>query len=97
MIPDGTYTAVVDRIEDSLATLEVDGDEELYGLIVDEHDLPEPARRADAVLQIELVDETLVGVDYDEALSETRSEQAQNRFDALSQRPPREDDSGETR
>ncbi|WP_436909059.1 DUF3006 domain-containing protein [Halosimplex marinum] len=97
MIPDGTYTAVVDRIEDSLATLEVDGDDELYALTVDEQDLPDPARHADAILQIELVDETLVGVDYDEQATEDRSAQAQDRFDRLSQRPPRDDESDGSR
>jgi len=93
MIPDGTYTAVVDRIEDSLATLEVDGDDELYSLTVEEHELPDPARHADAILDIEIIDETLLGVDYDEAATEARKAQAQDRFDKLSQRPPRDDDS----
>jgi hypothetical protein len=97
MIPDGTYTAVVDRIEDSLATLEVNGDDELYSLTVDEHDLPESARHADAVLETEIVEEALVGVDYNEAATEERKTQAQDRFDKLSQRPPRDDDSDNPR
>ncbi|ELZ20865.1 hypothetical protein C475_19738 [Halosimplex carlsbadense 2-9-1] len=97
MIPDGTYTAVVDRIEDSLATLEVDGEDELYELTVDERDLPGPAGHADAILEIALVDGTLVGVDYDRQATEERNRQAQDRFDQLSQRPPRDDDADDSR
>ncbi|WP_436932432.1 DUF3006 domain-containing protein [Halosimplex halobium] len=97
MIPDGTYTAVVDRIEDSLATLEVDGGDELYDLTVDEHELPDPARHADAIVELEVVDETLVGVAYDEQTTAERKERAQDRFDTLSKRPPRDDDPDESR
>lgn len=93
MIPDGSYTAVVDRIEDTLATLVVEDDgEHAYNLVVGEEELPEVARHADAVLDIELADEELLDVAYDEGETAERREQAQNRFDRLSERPPRDED-----
>ncbi|MFC7138472.1 DUF3006 domain-containing protein [Halosimplex aquaticum] len=92
MIPDGTYTAVVDRIEDTLATLQLEGDDDLYNLVIGEEELPEPARHADAILDVELEDEELVRADYDEAETEARRDKAQSRFDRLSERPPRDDE-----
>lgn len=108
MIPDGRYTAVVDRIEDGLATLELtpvadsdeaaaDADHERYGLDVSETELPDAARRANALLEVELVDEELVAVEFDPEATEERETQAQNRFDRLSSRPPRDEDSDAAR
>jgi len=91
MIPDGTYTAVVDRIEDSLATVQVEGDDDLYDFVVDEGELPREARHANAVLHVEVTDEELTDVAYDETETRGRTEQAQNRFDSLSKRPRRDD------
>ncbi|WP_415380532.1 DUF3006 domain-containing protein [Halosimplex sp. TS25] len=91
MIPDGTYTAVVDRIEDTLATLQLEDNDDLYNLVVGEEELPEPARHADAILDVELEDDELVRVEYDEAETEARSDEAQRRFDRLSERPSRDD------
>ncbi|WP_276258968.1 DUF3006 domain-containing protein [Haloglomus litoreum] len=92
MIPDGTYTAVLDRFEDDLAVLEVAGEDERYELAVDQHDLPQPAQHADAVLEIEVADGALVDADYKPAESEQRIDDAQDRFDRLSKRPPSDDD-----
>ncbi|WP_276260573.1 DUF3006 domain-containing protein [Haloglomus litoreum] len=92
MIPDGTYTAVLDRFEDELAVLEVSGEDERYELAVDQHDLPQPARHADAVLEIEVADGALVDADYKPVESEQRIDDAQDRFDRLSKRPPSDDD-----
>ena len=92
MIPDGHYTAVVDRIEDALATLEVSGDDDRYSLVVDEETLPDAARHADAVLQITLVNDELAAVEYDPDETERRAETAQRRFDRLADRPPDGDD-----
>lgn len=88
MIPDGTYTAVLDRFEDSDPVLELSGESGRYELAVDHRDLPPPARHTDAVLEVEVVDERLVKVDYKPAESEQRLDDAQNRFDRLSKRPP---------
>ncbi|WP_123536882.1 DUF3006 domain-containing protein [Halosimplex salinum] len=95
MIPDGNYTAVVDRIEDGLATLEVTDEEETdrYELVVDPEELPESGRHADAVLRVELDDGDLVDAAYDESETEERADAAQSRFDRLSERR-RGDDTG---
>lgn len=94
MIPDGSYTAVVDRVEDGLATLEVDGETDRYELVVDSEALPESARHADAIVHVELADGDLVDAEYDELESEERRERGQNRFDRLSKRRRSDDDSG---
>jgi len=92
MIPDGEYTAVVDRIEDTLATLELsDDDGERYTLVVDENELPTDARHADAILAVTLVDEELVEAAYQPADTAARKHDAQDRFDRLSRRAPQDD------
>lgn len=91
MIPDGTYTAVVDRIEDGHAILEVDGDDERYELVVDPATLPENGRRQNAVLHVDLVDESIVECEFDASATESRQSSAQDRFDRLSSRPPNDD------
>jgi hypothetical protein len=88
MIPDGTYTAVLDRFEDSDPVLELSGDDGRYELFVEQQDLPQPARHTDAVLEVELIDGQLVRAEYKPAESEQRLDEAQNRFDRLSKRPP---------
>lgn len=93
MIPDGTYTAVVDRFENSDPVLEVSGDGERYELAVEQQALPQPARHVDAVLEIEVIDGELTGADYKPDESEERLDDAQSRFDRLSKRPPKDDDS----
>lgn len=94
MIPDGTYTAVVDRIEDTLATLQLESDgNDVYNLVVGEEELPEPARHADAVLEVQLADQELVAATYDEQETKARKKQAQDRFDRLSERPTKREDS----
>ncbi len=96
MIPDGTYTAVVDRIEDGLAAVEVTTDEQRHELLVSVGELPAEARQADAVLEIEVRDEDLVAARYDPAATEDRTDRAQSRFDQLSRRPPDHDTDGST-
>jgi hypothetical protein len=88
MIPDGTYTAVIDRIEDGLAALEVTTDERRHELLVQPGELPSEARKADAVLEIEIRSGDVVEMQYDPESTEDRKERAQSRFDRLSQRAP---------
>jgi hypothetical protein len=88
MIPDGTYTAVVDRIEDGLVAMEVTTDEQRHELLVSVGELPAEARQADAVLEIEVRDGDPVAARYDPAATEDRADKAQSRFDQLSRRPP---------
>lgn len=96
MIPDGTYEAVVDRVEDGLATLELDDGTSRHELVVDPGDLPPPARRADAVLSVEIADGDLIDATYDEAATEDRAAAAQDRFDRLSRRLPRDGGGGDS-
>ncbi|MDG5777869.1 DUF3006 family protein [Haloarculaceae archaeon H-GB2-1] len=91
--PDGSYTAVVDRIEESLAVLQVEGTEELYELVVEETVLPADGCRQDAVLQVTLRDGALVEATYLDAETQARSDAAQNRFDRLSTRLSEDDES----
>lgn len=89
MIPDGSYTAVVDEFEGSLARLELEAeDEELYELVVERDELPTDGRQTGAVIEVEVVDETLVTAEYKPDESRRRRQQAQSRFDNLSKRPP---------
>ncbi|MCU4802642.1 DUF3006 domain-containing protein [Halobacteria archaeon HArc-gm2] len=93
MPSDGTYTAVVDRFEEDLAVLLLEADGDTVGeVVVDEAALPADGRHVDAVLAVELEDDELVEVTYTEAETDERSDQAQSRFDSLSQRPPSGDD-----
>ncbi|WP_336329494.1 DUF3006 domain-containing protein [Haloarcula sp. CGMCC 1.2071] len=92
MLPDGTHTAVVDRIEDGIATLEVDAADGLYGLEIEAAELPTEAQTADAVLEITVEDSALASVTYEPDETTDRGSEAQRRFDRLSKRPPRDGD-----
>ncbi|QLH77244.1 DUF3006 domain-containing protein [Halosimplex rubrum] len=94
-LDDGTYTAVVDSVEDGFATVffERDGDE-VGNAVVESSDLPESARHADAILSVDIEGGTVASYDYDPERTESRNEAAQNRFDQLSSRPPSAEDSG---
>ncbi|WP_254840157.1 DUF3006 domain-containing protein [Natronomonas marina] len=95
MIPDGTYTAVLDRIEDGVATLLLEEDgEDAHQLDVDPSVLPADARHSDAVLTVEIDDGELVATSYEPEETDERQESAQSRFDRLSERAPRDDESG---
>ena len=89
----GTYTAVIDSIEDGLATVffEQDG-KEVGNAVVAASVLPEDGRHADAILSV-TVDSTVVEWHYEPETTEARKEAAQDRFDRLSNRAPSDDDS----
>ena len=93
-LDDGRYTAVVDSIEDGLATIffERDG-EEVDDAIINARRLPDDGRHADAVFTVDVAGAEIVQMDYIPEEAETRKQDAQDRFDRLSSRPPREDDS----
>jgi hypothetical protein len=88
-LQDGEYTAVVDSIEDGLASVffERDG-ESLGGDVIDAAALPEAAQEADAILHVTVEDGECTEWEYDPETTEERAEAAQSRFDRLSQRPP---------
>lgn len=92
MIPDGEYSAVVDRIEDGLAAIEVETTDGVAELLVEPAALPDPARKADAILRIQIADGSLTEAVYLPDETESRNQEAQSRFDRLSQRPPEQGD-----
>lgn len=92
-LSDGEYTAVVDSVEDGLATVffERDG-EEAGNALVKASRLPADARHADAVLSVTLDDGQIASASYDPEQTATRGEAAQDRFDRLSKRPPSDEE-----
>ena len=91
-IPDGAYTAVVDTVEDGLATVFFERDDEAVGdAVIDAETLPEEGRRADAILDVDIEDGRIATATYDPERTAARSEAAQDRFDRLSSRPPKDD------
>lgn len=93
-LSDGEYTAVVDSIEDGLATVffERDG-EEVGNAVLDPTQLPDGGRHADAIFSVTIVNGEIGTATYDPSQTTNRSEKAQDRFDRLSKRPPSEDNS----
>lgn len=104
-VPDGTYRAVVDRIEGGLVALELTAENERVGpsangerrsrtweLLVPPDELPVAARQADAVLTVTVADGSLSSASHDPDATESRAETARERFDRLSERPPNADD-----
>jgi len=89
MIPDGQYTAVVDRIEGGYATilLEEDG-EDAHELVVYPEALPSDSRHSDAILTVKITDGELAEAKYRPDETGARQESSQSRFDRLSERPP---------
>lgn len=93
MVDDGSYTAVLDRIEATeedrrLAVLLLEADGEQVGdTVVPVESLPEAARDPDAVLDVELADGEVVAASFREDETERRADDAQARFDRLSRRP----------
>lgn len=90
-LPDGTHTAVVDRLEDELAALEVTTEAERFELNLEVARLPSEARHADAVLTLTVEDGALTDISYDADETVERRERSQSRFDRLSSRPPDDD------
>jgi len=93
VIPDGTYRAIVDRLERGRAVLEVhEPDDSLSELTVDVTRLPPEGRQPDAVLDVTVADGALRTLTYDASATGERRDRAQRRFDDLAERPPDSDD-----
>jgi hypothetical protein len=92
-LPDGAYTAVVDAIEDGLATVffEQEGVEK-GNAVVNVEILPESGQHADAILSVTIEDGTIQTATYEPEQTADRQTTAQDRFDSLSERPPSKDD-----
>lgn len=88
-LPDGTYTAVVDSVEDGLATVffERDGDE-VAAEMIDADRLPASARHGDAVLSVTVESGDAVDWTYHPDETDARQSAAQDRFDRLASRQP---------
>ena len=69
---------------------EQDG-EEVGDAVLDADTLPTEARHADAILSVDVADGTLTQVTYEPDQTDSRKQAAQDRFDRLSSRPPRDD------
>ena len=93
-LPDGEYTAIVDSIEDGLATVFFEQDaEEVGNAVIDPDELPSDGQHADAILKVEVRDDTIFSAEYQPNRTEALSSTAQERFDRLSKRPPSDSDS----
>jgi hypothetical protein len=92
-LPNGAYTAVVDTIEDGLATVffEQEGVEK-GNAIVDADTLPESGQHADAILSVTIEDGTIQTATYEPEQTADRQATAQDRFDSLSERSPSKHD-----
>lgn len=97
MISDGEYVAVVDRFEGDLAVVLVEDEgETIAEVAVPKSKLPEDGCHQDAILAVVVQDGDLVDASYDETETERRSTEAQDRFDRLAERPPRDDEDHES-
>ena len=86
-LADGTYTVVVDAIEDGQARLFIEQDgEEVGDAVVSASQLPEDGRHADAILRVTIASGELVELRYPPDETTERASAAQRRFDALSDR-----------
>ncbi|WP_256301566.1 DUF3006 domain-containing protein [Haloarchaeobius salinus] len=85
-----TYTAVLDRFEESTAVLLLEQDgEQVDEISVARGMLPKAGRHQDAIFELEISDET-VSIRYREQDTEQRRADAQSRFDRLSSELPDE-------
>jgi hypothetical protein len=87
------YRGVLDRFEDNLAVvlLERDG-ETAEDISLPRDQLPEEGRHQDAIFRIEIEGEEVRTLSYRPEETRKQAEQAQSRFDRLSQRPPGSDE-----
>ena len=90
-LADGTYTAVVDAVEDGIATVFFErGGGEVGNAVLDANRLPSEGRHANAVLRVRIEEGSIATATYDPERTSIRSEAAQSRFDRLSNRPPKD-------
>ncbi len=85
---DGTYTGVVDRIEDGeIAVILLEEDEQVIEQVdVPVNRLPEPARTDGGVLSVTLEDDEVVSMEYRPEATRDRRESAREKLDRLSER-----------
>lgn len=87
---DGTHVLVLDRFEEDDAVLLVEQDGELVDeIILPEAMLPPSGRHQDAIFTVEMASDA-VELRYESETTKERKQQAQDRFDQLSQRLPKD-------
>lgn len=87
-VADGEYTAVVDSIEDGLATVFVEQDgEEVGNTVIAAERLPSEGHHADAVFTVAVSGGEIETMAYLPDETKSRAADAQRRFDRLSERP----------
>lgn len=97
MTLDGDYTGTIDRVVDGVAVVLVEGTDANEGEIVEEltqpvDDLPADAREEGTVLRLTLEDGDLVDVEARPDETQDRLDEARDRFERLSERPPKKDE-----
>ena len=91
---DGEYTATLDRIVSGLGVLLIEEDgNTIDERTVDESELPEGGDEEGAVLTATFADDELVALDPEPEETEARRETARKRFERLSERPPKKEES----
>ena len=89
----GEYRGVLDRFEDDLAVVLLERDGDTIGdIALPREQLPEDGRHQDALFAVEMEGETVQTISYCPEETRKQAEQAQSRFDRLSQRPPGSDE-----
>ncbi|WP_265109168.1 DUF3006 domain-containing protein [Halosolutus halophilus] len=85
---DGTYTGVVDRIEDGeIAVILLEEDEQVIEQVnVPVDQLPEPAQTGGGVLSVTIEDGEVVSMEYRPDATRDRRESAQEKLDRLSEK-----------
>lgn len=87
------YRGVLDRFEDDLAVVLLERDGVTVGdIALPREQLPEEGRDQDAIFRVEMEGETVRTLSYRPEETREQAEQAQSRFDRLSQRPPGSDE-----
>lgn len=90
---DGTYTAVIDNVEDGYATVFFKRDvDEVGNAVIAAGQFPVDPQHDDSVLTVILTDGEVEEATYEPEETIERSSAAQDRFDRLSKRPPSDDD-----
>lgn len=94
MTLEGTYRAVLDRVEDGVGVLLVEDDGEVIEEVhVDPDELPADVGDG-AVLESRFEAGEVASLSRDRETTEQRRKDLQSRFDDLAQRPPGRDDEG---
>ncbi|WP_265112265.1 DUF3006 domain-containing protein [Halosolutus halophilus] len=85
---DGTYTGVVDRIEDGkiAVVLLEEGEQVIEQIDVPADRLPEPAQTDGGVLSVTLEEGEVVSMEYRADATRDRRESAQEKLDRLSEK-----------